>query len=104
MNSFVLSLKMSVATRTKQPNLLRNGSEQEILSWVVWNFTTGHKEARRQGRLGQKAFPSSQEKEFDRMLKGRFFQALHVKWQRKLGAPKPQETFRKLYNRARTLE
>ena len=38
------------------------------------------------------------------MLKGRFFQALHVKWQRKLGAPKPQEIFRKLYNQVRTLE
>ena len=38
------------------------------------------------------------------MLKGRFFQALHVKWQRKLGAPKPQEMFRELYDRARTFE
>ena len=38
------------------------------------------------------------------MLKGRFFQALHVKWQRKLGTLKLQETFRKLYDRARTLE
>ena len=55
-------------------------------------------------RLGRKAFPSSKGKEFDRLLKGRFFQALHVKWQRKLGAPKPQETFRELYDRARTLE
>ena len=38
------------------------------------------------------------------MLKGQFFQALHVKWQRKLGAPKPQETFASCYDRARTLE
>ena len=49
--------------------------------------------------LGRRAFPSSQGKEFDRLLKGQFFQALHVKWQRKLGAPKPPETFRKLYDR-----
>ena len=51
-----------------------------------------------------KAFPSSHGKEFDRLLKGRFFQAIHVKWQRKLGAPKPSETFQELFNRARVLE
>ena len=54
--------------------------------------------------LGRKAFPSIQGKEFDRLLKGRFFQALHVKWQRKIGAPKPSETFQELYDRARVLE
>ena len=54
--------------------------------------------------LGRKAFPSIQGREFDRLLKGRFFQALHVKWQRKLGAPKPSETFQELYDRARVLE
>ena len=27
------------------------------------------------------------------MLKGHFFQALHMMWQRKLGAPKPDEIF-----------
>ena len=38
--------------------------------------------------LGCKAFPSSSGKELDQLLKGRFFQAIHVKWQRKkLGAP-----------------
>ena len=54
--------------------------------------------------LGRKAFPSIQGREFDRLLKGRFFQALHVKWQRKIGAPKPSETFQELYDRARVLE
>ena len=54
--------------------------------------------------LGRKAFPSSQGREFDRLLKGRFFQALHVKWQRKLGAPKTGESFQELYDRARVLE
>ena len=48
--------------------------------------------------------PSSQGKEFNCLLKGRIFQALHVKRQRKLSAQKPQETFRELYDRARTLE
>ena len=37
-------------------------------------------------------------------MKGRFYQALHVKWQRKLGAPKPGESFHELYDRARMLE
>ena len=55
-------------------------------------------------RLGRRAFPSMTEKEFDRLLKGRFFQALLVKWQRKLEAPKPGETFLELYSRALMLE
>ena len=55
-------------------------------------------------KLGRKAFPGTSGKEFDRLLKGRFFKALHTKWQRKLGAPKPGETFGELYDRARTLE
>ena len=54
--------------------------------------------------LGRKAFPQACGREFDRLLKGRFFQALRTKWQRKLGAPKPDETFYELYDRARTLE
>ena len=54
--------------------------------------------------LGHRAFPSSHGREFDRLLKGRFFQAIHVKWQRKLGAPKPGETFQELFDRARVLE
>ena len=33
-------------------------------------------------RLGRRAFLSINEKEFDRLIKGRFFQALLVKWQR----------------------
>ncbi len=55
-------------------------------------------------RLGRKAFPNADSKEFDRMLKGRFFPALHPKWQRKVGAPKTSETFNELYDRARTIE
>lgn len=55
-------------------------------------------------KLGRKAFPTSGMKEFDRILKGRFYQALQPKWQRKLGAPKTTETFEELYARARTLE
>ena len=43
-------------------------------------------------------------KELDRLLKGRFFQILLPKWQRKLGHPKPDETFEELYGRARTAE
>ena len=43
-------------------------------------------------QLGRKAFPSMSGKEFDRLLKERFLQVLGVKWQRKLGAPKPDET------------
>lgn len=35
-------------------------------------------------KLGRKAFPGTSGKEFDRLLKGRFFQALHTKWQRRL--------------------
>lgn len=38
------------------------------------------------------------------MLKGRFYQALQVKWQRKLGCPKPEEGFHDLFARARMLE
>ena len=55
-------------------------------------------------RLGRKAFPSTTGKEFDRLLKGRFYQALYVKWQRKLGPPKASESFYELYDRARALE
>ena len=55
-------------------------------------------------RLGRKAFPNADSKEFDRMLKGRFFQALHPKWQRKVGAPETSETFNELYDRACTVE
>ena len=31
-------------------------------------------------RLGRKVFPSTDGKDFDRLLKGRFFQALLTKW------------------------
>ena len=55
-------------------------------------------------KLGHKAFPTMKGKEFDRIVKGRFFQALHVKWQRKLEAPRPTESFSELYDRARMLE
>ena len=56
-------------------------------------------------KLARKAFPElCGGKEFDRLLKGRFFQALLPKWQRKLGAPKPEESFAEIYDRARMLE
>ena len=54
--------------------------------------------------LARRAFPELRGgKEFDRLLKGRFFQGLLPKWQRKLGAPKTGETFSELYDRARML-
>ena len=55
-------------------------------------------------KLGRKAFPSTEGKELDRLLKGRFYQALHPKWQRRLNAPRTDETFEQLFERARTLE
>lgn len=55
-------------------------------------------------KLALKAFPESGAKEFDRILKGRFYQALLPKWQRKLGAPKTDESFEDLYARARASE
>ena len=55
-------------------------------------------------KLGRKAFPTSGPKEFDRMMKGTFYQSLLPKWQRKLGAPKATESFDELYARARTME
>ena len=55
-------------------------------------------------QLGRKAFPTIVSKDFDRLLKGRFYQALLVKWQRKLEAPRPDESFHDLLARARMLE
>ena len=55
-------------------------------------------------KLGRKAFPSTEGRDFDRLLKGRFYQALHPRWQRKLNAPRADESFAQLYERARMLE
>ena len=44
-------------------------------------------------RLGHHAFPTVKWWDLDWLLKGHFFQALHMRWQRKLGAPKMDETF-----------
>ena len=55
-------------------------------------------------RLGHRAFPSVTGNDLDRLLKGRFFQALLVQWQRKLGAPKVEETFQELFDQARMAE
>ena len=44
------------------------------------------------------------DRERDRLLKGQFFQDLHPRWQRKLGAPKGTESFTELYVHARTSE
>ena len=54
--------------------------------------------------MGCKAFPSCSGKELDQLLKGRFFQAIHVKWQQKFGAHKTNETFQKLFDHGRVLE
>ena len=52
----------------------------------------------------RREFPSLMGKEQDRLMKGRFFQSLLPKWQRKLGAPKTGESFEDLFNRARMAE
>ena len=51
-------------------------------------------------KLGRKAFPAAEGKEFE----GRFYQALHPRWQRKLNAPCTDETFTQLFERERMLE
>ena len=38
--------------------------------------------------LAKKVFPTLDETQHERLLKGRFFQALLPRWQRKLGSPK----------------
>ena len=43
-------------------------------------------------------------KDFDRLVKGRFFHTLLLRWQRKLGAPKVDENFDELFNHARMTE
>ena len=53
--------------------------------------------------LARRAFPELRGgKKLDCLLKGQFFQALITKWQLKLGAPKPEETFLELYDRKTT--
>lgn len=52
-------------------------------------------------RLAKQAFPAIAGEDFDRLLKGRFFQAL---MQHKLGAPRPEESFDELFSQARTME
>ena len=58
----------------------------------------------RQQTLARKAFPSSNSKEFDRLLKWQYYQALLPECESKLGAPKSTETFGYLYFRACALE
>ena len=53
-------------------------------------------------RLAKRAFPVLRGKDFDRLVKSRFFQALLPRWQQKLGASKPDESFDDLFNCART--
>ena len=55
-------------------------------------------------KLGRKAFRSTEGKKLDRLLKGHFYQALHPRWQRKLNAPRADEMFEQLFERARMLE
>ena len=54
--------------------------------------------------LGCKVFPTISGKDFDRLFKCLFYQALLVKWQQRLGCPKPEEGFHDLLSRARMLE
>ena len=44
-------------------------------------------------QLGRKALPSITGKDFNQLIKGRFYQTLLVKWQRKLSSPKPEKMF-----------
>ena len=55
-------------------------------------------------QLAKRAFPAITGKDFDRLLKGRFFQALPPRCECKLGAPKPDETFDELFSRAYVAE
>ena len=54
--------------------------------------------------LAKKAFPTLDVTQREWLLKGRFFQALLPRWQRKLSVPKVDESFTDLYNHARTAE
>ena len=55
-------------------------------------------------KLGWRPFPSVGAVEFDCMLMGTFYHALLPKWQKKVGAPKLEENFSELYDRAHMLE
>ena len=81
---------------------------EELRGWDFHRRVQGDESVEQLGmdlqKLGHKAFPSLEGRDFDRMLKGRFFQALHTRWQRKLGAPRPEETFPQLFERARMFE
>ena len=55
-------------------------------------------------RLAKRAFPGLVGKDLDRLLRGRFYQALLPRWKRKFGAPKTSETFDDLFGCARMLE
>ena len=55
-------------------------------------------------RVAKRAFPALFGNDLDRLLKGCYFQALDTRWQRKLGAPKPEESFDELFNRERVAE
>ena len=54
--------------------------------------------------LAKRAFPGLVGKDLEQLLKGRFFQALLPKWQRKVRVPKTGESSDELYGRARTVE
>ena len=86
----------------------RAGGMEELRGLEFHHRTQGEETIEQLGlsiqQLGRKAFPSITGKDFDRLLKGRFYQALLVKWQRKLGPPKPDESFHDLYTRARLVE
>ena len=81
---------------------------EELKGWEFHRRLQGDESVEQLGmdiqKLGRKDFPTLTGHEFDRLLKGRFYQALITKWQCKLGAPHPDETFLQLFERARAVE
>ena len=55
-------------------------------------------------KVAKRAFPTLVGKDLDGLMKGSFFQALLPKRQRKVGAPKTDESFAELFSRACTME
>ena len=84
------------------------GGVEELRGLEFYHRTQGNETIEQLGlsiqQLGRKAFPSITGKNFDRLLKAWFYQALLVKWQHKLGLPKADESFHDLYTHARLLE
>lgn len=84
------------------------GGIEELRGLEFHHWTQGDETIEQFGlciqQLGRKAFRSIIGKDFDRLLKGRLYQVLLVKWQHKLGPSKAEEGFHDLYTRTRLLE